>query len=407
MSSSTVTAQKLSNESNERIAQWANDLNRQLTEATNKQNYDIAHEANEYNRENLQLQNTWNIDQWNRENEYNDPSAQVERYLKAGINPLWAMSSAPPSQAQHLESGQIAPAEVARMEAPHVSPWEVKPEYDPYLAQHISNINTSVRDMINGAQGLYDLNLKQQDVDTRRAAQLSRSTFDLASASEKRAATTGREIENSWNLMTFDSRAKTETQKLFNMQKQYDMLDANTEEAKAKKLQIDETRNLIREQTNQVIASIRQRDRELNIMQQNADINSANSITNAGKLALENERFSAEIDKWNNDALLQYMYKFGRTISGEMGASVGVEGLGVHGKAGLRETTPADVQKMIDCGVKIIERYGEDPSEQNAKDAAQAARIVQQLQDAQAKKSVIPVDALFNSTQSTIFNPSE
>ena len=407
MGSATVEAQKLANASNELIAEKTNAANKGMTQQTNEMNYKIASEANAYNRENLQLQNQWNIEQWERENAYNDPSAQVERYLKAGINPLWAMSNTNPGNAQHLESGDPLPAQVAQMVAPHADSWRVQPEYDPYVAQHIANINTAVRDMVNGFQTAADLALKKEDVDIRRAAQQSRSAFDLASAGEKRAATTGREIENSWNLSTFDVRAKSESQKLYNMTKQYDLLDANTDEARAKKLEIDEHRNLIREQTNQVIAGIIQRDRELDIMQQNANSNKEAVQVSRDRLNLEDERFSAEIEKWNNEFLLQYMYKFGRTISGEMSAKVGFEGLGVSGKAGLRETTPADVEKMISCGIKVIERYGNDPSEQNAQDAAEASRIIDALQRWQLQKQIIPVDALFNSTNSTIFNPSE
>ena len=41
----------------------------------------------EYNLMLANLQNQWNVEQWERENEYNDPSAQMARYVKAGLNP--------------------------------------------------------------------------------------------------------------------------------------------------------------------------------------------------------------------------------------------------------------------------------------------------------------------------------
>lgn len=41
----------------------------------------------EYNLMLANLQNQWNVEQWERENEYNDPSAQMSRYVKAGLNP--------------------------------------------------------------------------------------------------------------------------------------------------------------------------------------------------------------------------------------------------------------------------------------------------------------------------------
>ena len=68
--SQSVKAQKLANQSNERIAR----------------------ENNQWQRENMQMQNDWNIEQWNRENEYNSASAQAQRFREAGLNPYLAMT---------------------------------------------------------------------------------------------------------------------------------------------------------------------------------------------------------------------------------------------------------------------------------------------------------------------------
>lgn len=396
--SSTVKAQRLANEANV-----------SNTNATNETNVAIAESANRWNWANLQAQNEWNIQQWERENAYNDPSAQMERYIKAGINPLFALGGMDAGNAQHLESGAPPPAEVAHLEAPHVNP-----EYDPYVAQHIANINTSARDLVNGVQGFMQLGQSERDVSTREKVGQSQIGFNKAAAAEKHATAIGREIENNWNLATFDVRSRSESQKLFNMQKQYDKMDSETEEAKAKKLEIDASRDLIRQQTDAVLASIRQRDRELDIMSQNAqsnrinaEANASNAQTNAGQLKLAGERFNAEIKKWNNDSLMQYLYKFGRTVTGSVSASAGVDGLGIKGSAGLRETSPADLEKFKSCGLEIISRYGNDPSEKNQKDAAEAAKIIELIQNEQQRRQVIPVDQLFNSTDSMIFNPSD
>lgn len=90
----SVKAQKLANESNERIAR----------------------EANQWNRENMIMQNNWNIEQWNRENEYNSASAQVQRYREAGLNPFLAMTGgASAGTASSLTSADSSPAsEVGR-----------------------------------------------------------------------------------------------------------------------------------------------------------------------------------------------------------------------------------------------------------------------------------------------------
>ena len=56
--------------------------------AANKTNLEIARETNASNQQLAEKQNQWNIDQWNRENEYNSASAQKQRLIDAGMNPL-------------------------------------------------------------------------------------------------------------------------------------------------------------------------------------------------------------------------------------------------------------------------------------------------------------------------------
>lgn len=65
----------------------------------------------EANQTNLQLareQNQWNLEQWNRQNEYNTPSAQMQRYLDAGINPYFALGNVQSGQADSLQSTDLA-----------------------------------------------------------------------------------------------------------------------------------------------------------------------------------------------------------------------------------------------------------------------------------------------------------
>lgn len=391
MGSSTVKAQQLANEANLQIARETNDMQRQL-----------AAEANTFNREMTEYQNNWNLERRNEEWAYNDPSAQMERYMKAGINPLWAMAQGDAGTAQQLTSADAKPAEVAQLQRA-----EVKPEYDPFVAQHIANINTAARNVVNGVQGFLGLDLQAQDVETRRAGQISRSSLDVASAAEKRAAAEGRNIENAWNLNTFDVRAKAESQKLSNMMKQYGLLDANTEEAKSKKLLIDEQKNLVSEQINQVIESIRQRDRQLDIMQQGVNVDQTNAVTRKKEYDLANERFTKEIQNWNNRNILDYMSRFASKVKAGMDASVG----GSYGHFGasvdVTETRPYDVRKMNDVGIVILQRASSDPTPQNLQDAADAARYMNMMRESLRRRQVIPVDEMFNSTESSVLNPSD
>lgn len=72
-------------------------LNKQLdaatqnTRETNEMNYRIAHENNDTAIQLQREMNDWNLQQWNRNNEYNEQynstSAQLQRWMDAGLNP--------------------------------------------------------------------------------------------------------------------------------------------------------------------------------------------------------------------------------------------------------------------------------------------------------------------------------
>lgn len=393
MGSSTVKAQKLANEANIQIAQETNALNRQL-----------ASEANELNYRMFNEQNSWNEVMWNKQNEYNDPSAQLARYMKAGINPIWAMSDPSSGNASQLSSTEAKPAEVAQMQR-----YEVKPEYDPYLAQHIQNINNAANNILKGVQGFIGLDLQAQDVQTRRNAQVTRSGLDLASAAEVRAATQGRELENQWSLSTLGIRINSESQKLHNMEAQYRNMEANTDEAKSKKLLIDEQKNFMSQQLNYQAEQLQLRKRELGILQQNANTNARSVDVQESKYKLEDERFSAEIKQWNNENLLNFMKSFGsyHEVEGKGGFSAG--GFNIQGSAKYHGQSPADLSKVYDCGILLLQRAAENPGdEKTLQQAAEAAKILDLQRNEMLKRRARAQELdRFNSSTSSIPNPSE
>lgn len=352
MGSATVDAQELANEANK----------------------EIAHEANVYNRENLQMQNQWNIEQWNRENEYNSPAAQMQRYIEAGINPLWAISGSSPGQAAHLESAEAAPAEVAH----------VVPEYDP---NRIGNIIAASRDLTNAALGWRKLDLESMDVDTRRAAQMSSSALDFASAANKRAATTQIETENAWNLETFGVRSAQESQKLRNLQKQLSVMDAQSENYRAAAANYRASEDLTREKINRVAEDYQLRWKQIDSMMMNARANvqsseasmlsagaaARNAQTNSDRLSFDKRFARAQVAKWNNDQLLDYLKNFSQNISGEMKAGVQVGDLGLSGKAGVSERGLPTMSTFEQAGLRAIEWYADEPSNPNAAEAARIA----------------------------------
>ena len=82
--------------------------------AINQANIDYSWKA-------LNAQNQFNVEQWNRENAYNDPSAQMRRYLAAGINPWNAMSNIDNGNASSVTSAPYSAPNMIPMQQPNQS----------------------------------------------------------------------------------------------------------------------------------------------------------------------------------------------------------------------------------------------------------------------------------------------
>ena len=80
----------------------------------NQTNLQIARETNASNQQLAEKQNQWNIDQWNRENEYNSASAQKQRLIDAGMNPMFGEVT--PGTAQSVQSAPMANQQMAHVE---------------------------------------------------------------------------------------------------------------------------------------------------------------------------------------------------------------------------------------------------------------------------------------------------
>lgn len=99
-----------------------NKANLEISEQTNQANKDIAHMANEHNEAMLdkQIQQEW--DMWNAENEYNSPTAQLQRYVDAGVNPYMAVGNVTSGNASSMSSPSAQPAAVPQMQGATMMP---------------------------------------------------------------------------------------------------------------------------------------------------------------------------------------------------------------------------------------------------------------------------------------------
>ena len=407
--SRSVKAQREANQSNESIAR-----------ETNQQNYDIAHEANQWNWANLQAQNEWNIQQWELENAYNDPSAQMERYIKAGINPVWALGNGDPGNAAHLESGTPQPAEVATME-----PWRVNPEYDP---TKLNNIVAAARNLSNAGLGFSQLGINQFNAETARAGMESQAMLNKASAAEKRASTNALEIQNEWQRETFSTRVSVESAKLENIRKQLSVLDSQSEQYKSLKSLYDEQKKLVTEKVTHVAEDYQLAWKNLEVQQMNAKANMIGANAQASQAstaaaALEHQKKFAQatVEKWNNDQLLSYLDKFGSDVTGKFGihaegkygakvlipgASSGFEvSGGVSGSLSTSSHVPADQAMLEAVGLRAIQLYAENPSPDNEKLARKASDVMNTYLDKVENDLHVPYRFDQNSTNSSVVNP--
>lgn len=406
--SRSVKAQREANQSNEAIQR-----------ETNQMNYDIAHEANEWNWANMQAQNEWNIQQWERENAYNDPSAQMERYIRAGINPVWALGNGDPGNASHLESASAAPANVATMEAAHIMP-----EYDP---TKLNNIVGASQNLVNSLQGFTKLGLEASDVETRRQAQQSQAGVNLAEALWKKSQTAGQDIFNNLNIDTYSSLVGIKQQEYENLVKQGKKTDEEILNEKETRNQIIAMTDYTWKQGQSIIQSVAQAWRRLQIDQQNANSASVqaeasasqaetaaynantNRIGTVGNLYFQGKTFDAQVKKdaaelklKSTSELIQlYDSNKGwleRNLLGNFGTYLDrFNGFSTH--SSTRNSIEGNLIQIQAIGDVLKDRYSSDPSQENFK----------ALSDWFEGLNSLPLPSPHsgaNSTNTSVLNPS-
>ena len=358
MGSSTVSAQKLANEANIQMNQETNQANRDIAAAQNAINYQMFNE-----------QNNWNREQWELENAYNDPSAQMDRYMKAGVNPLWAISGGDPGNAQHLESAQAQPAVGATMQAPYVNP-----EYDP---TRLTNIVAAARDTVNSLQGFQRLYLDAEDVDTRRAAQQSTEMLNRYDALMKRSLTEGYNINNAFNTDTFSTRVNQLVQNLHNSEQLFHNMQQEGKNSAATYDNIVATKELInaevqnfKSQVDYRLQQVKISNRQLDISQQNADANSAQVALERDQFKFDRSKWEDQLKHWNNDEIFRWASTFGRrnTAKGYLDTSAKLPGTDIGIKAGGEYTgndfTP-NFEALSLANVYMYNNCKKNPTQQN------------------------------------------
>lgn len=151
-----------------------NKANKQQTNATNEANVQMNAVNNVTNAMLAKQQNDWNVQQWERNNEYNKPSAQVQRLLQAGINPLSASVG-------NFESQSVQSAELANQQSGHVEP----ARYERGIG---AGITTGVEQYIKGIQAdavIADLRNQMGNRDKMTSSQVDAQHAETTLTKEK------------------------------------------------------------------------------------------------------------------------------------------------------------------------------------------------------------------------------
>lgn len=378
-----VKAQRLANESNERLAKEANDLNYQM----------------------FNEQNQWNLERRDEEWAHDDPSAQMERMIKAGINPITAVGEINNSQSQQLTSASSPPAERA----------EIMPEYDVQQPQKVANILGAAQNMSNSAQGFLKLALEAQDVQTRQRSQMSQEALNKAESLYKKAQTSGQEIFNNLNTRTFETQVSTkvaEYQRLLKdlnlMDKQGSLYDAELKNKQATYDQIIAMTNYTRTQADSLLEQTAQGWKRLQIEQQNADTNtfSAKSVDyySGENLKLEGRKFRESVNQFTASLASQtnqQILDWCKSRIGLLQKAVGSNPFGskVDTPFGSLEFSPDEMVTAIQkAGAEIISRFEQNPTSENLKSYQEYLNSVNNIPQAPSRQ--------LNPASYDILNPS-
>ena len=189
----------------------------------------------------MKAQNDWNLMMWNKNNEYNSPSAQVQRYIDAGLNPAMMMQNNNPVSATQMSSA----------------------------SPNVPGAPTPAGDFANAMIQTKQLELKNKELD------IENKKAD-ATIENMEADTKGKTIDNAWkdiinaqNYRTMEKTMQEVNQKIKLMDSEIQANFANINLTQAKTL----TENLMRlPQVENVIAEYKKKYSDIGV--NNATISS-------------------------------------------------------------------------------------------------------------------------------------
>lgn len=129
---------------------------------TNRTNLRATRETNALNKELFERNLAWQEDMWNKSNEYNDPSKQVERLLKAGINPAFVLGNGSMAQASPMSAPSAPSMQAPHLEAPQIDPNAVSNGINAFFNSRVQQAQVKALDTQSGKTEAETAKLSQE-----------------------------------------------------------------------------------------------------------------------------------------------------------------------------------------------------------------------------------------------------
>lgn len=329
--------------------------------------------------------NEWNLEQWYRENDYNSPLSQKERYLQAGINPLWAMSDGNSGQAQQLTSQQPSSSTLipATMESER-------------LAQDYSQFVQS--NALQSTATLGDLSIKERALRNEIRKTDSDLTKVRAETELLKSQLESNDWQNKINATTFDIQVNLKIEELNKVREDIKMLQKQEQltedERSLLRAQIDYEKILIsyteamakkvESETFDKLENLRQRWFALQTARQQAQAASVSATaamqqaqTADSALNHQIEKDAAELKHKSNEQILQILEMNRSWIDKAIGnpGNIGEELFGGNGVRLKR------VYSLIKAGyTEVCGRFYTNPTKANAEAMDKIQKLIDDFQ---------------------------
>lgn len=361
------------------------------------------------------LDNQYNYQLWQEQNAYNSPAQQMQRYIEAGINPLWAISGGDPGNSQQLKSNPPSPSSYL--------PMTMKSD-ELALQSSLGNQQNAIQSLL----GLGNLDIQNRNLALQE--RISGSSIKRTEAETRKLLSEleSNEFVNRVNSATFGSQVNLKIEELNKCRAeirelnsksdltdhQKSLLDAQTDKEKALKLSIQAATDKVKSETFSKIENLQMRWYELasgriSAVAAQSSAQAAQTSANASMLNAQTadrslhhtiEKDTKELEVKSNEQILQII----DSQRGWLDRFIGTPSNVISGVLGKKpfEMVNLVVDKLKAATDVIYSRCYSDPTEANIKACQELQKRIDEFQSL----NIEPINLLGLPDQNTTLNPS-